>query len=189
MSHSKAVYSELLEHRGGRITKTVIVVFFGSCFLAILSQLAIPLPFTPVPLTLQTLGVFLLGGVLGSRLATYSVLAYLAQGSCGLPVFAGGLAGPLWLFDAKAGFLISFIIAAFLIGKMIEKRPSANLLYILFSLFLGQLMISATGMAWLSFYVGLHQAFLFGVLPFLSGAAVKITSAALILKGHAICKT
>jgi biotin transport system substrate-specific component len=165
-----------------------LITLLGSVFLAILSQIAIPLPFTPVPLTLQTLGVFLLGGVLGSRRACYSVLGYLIQGCCGLPVFAGGLANPLWVLGAKAGFLLSFIAAALLIGRLIEKRASPSFLYLLYALTLGQLVIFAIGMSWLSFFVGLPKAFLFGVLPFLSGAALKITAGALCLKGYAMCR-
>ncbi len=164
------------------------IALLGSIFLAILSQLSIPLPLTPIPLTLQTLGVFLLGGMLGSRRAAYSVIGYLAQGCIGLPVFAGGLANPLWMLDSKAGFLLSFIGAAFLIGKMLEARTTPSFLYTLGALALGQLAIFTIGMGWLSLYVGLPKAFLFGVLPFLSGAALKITAAALCLKGYALCR-
>ncbi len=164
-----------------------IIAFLGSVFLAILSQLSIPLPFTPVPLTLQTFGIFILGGILGSRLAVYSVLAYLVQGTCGLPVLAGGIANPLWFLDPKAGFLVSFVVAAYLIGKLLENRKEASLFIFLLSLVIGQLAISLIGMFWLAIYVGLSKAFLFGVLPFLSAAAIKITAGALSLKGYGMC--
>lgn len=185
MTQSKAL---VVEHRIGKVSLEVLIVLLGSLFLALFSQLSIPLAFTPVPLTLQTLGVFILAGTLGSKRATYSVLAYLAQSCCGLPVLAGGLANPLWFLDLKAGFLVSFIAAAFLIGKMIEKRPHSNLLYLALSLVVGQLVISFIGMIWLSFYVGLYKAFMFGVVPFLSGAGLKIIAGALILKGYAMCR-
>jgi len=169
------------------LSKEVLIVLGGSCFLAILSQLAIPLPFTPVPLTLQTFAVFLLAGILGSRRAVYSVLAHLVQGCCGLPVLAGGTTNPLWFAEPKAGFLFSFLAAVFLIGKLLEKRDRATLLYIALSLSLGQLAISGIGMLWLSLYFGLSKAFYFGVAPFLSGAAIKITAATLCLKGYSLC--
>jgi biotin transport system substrate-specific component len=160
----------------------------GSIFLALMSQVAFPLPFTPIPFSLQTLAVFLLGGVLGSKRAGFSVLAYLVQGSCGLPVFAGGLANPLWLLDVKAGFIASFLVAAFMIGKLLEKNPRENLFYLLGTLCLGQTVIFALGMGWLSFYSGLEKAFVFGVVPFLSGAMVKIGAAASILKGYQLMR-
>src|SRR5262245_5158687 len=102
-------------------------VLLGSIFLALMSQLAVHLPYTTVPFTMQTLGVFLLGGILGSKQGALSVLTYLAQGTVGLPVFAGGVANPRWFCDPKAGYLISFTLAAFLIGKAIEKTKVARI--------------------------------------------------------------
>ena len=170
------------------IPKEILFALGGSCFLVLLSQVAIPLPFTPVPLTLQTFGVFLLAGFLGSRRSVYSILAYLLQGCCGLPVLAGYMANPLWFIEPKAGFLFSFIAAAFLIGKLVEKRKPTFFI-LLFSLTAGQLVISGIGMLWLSLTFGLSKAFYFGVFPFLSGAAIKIVAAALCLKGYALCRT
>jgi biotin transport system substrate-specific component len=159
-----------------------MIAGLGSCFLAIMSQFSIPLIVTPVPLTLQTLAVFILGGILGGRRAAYSVIAYLIQGCCLLPVFAGWVSNPLWIMGPQAGFLISFVIASFVIGKMIEKKPGAHILYYVGALVVGQLVIFGLGMAWLSFYVGVSKAFLFGVVPFLSGAALKIIVGSLVIR-------
>ncbi len=160
----------------------LLIASAGSCFLAIMSQFSIPLIVTPVPLTLQTLAVFILGGVLGGRRAAYSVIAYLLQGCFFLPVFAGGVVNPLWIMGPQAGFLISFVVAAFVIGKMSEKRPGAHILYYVGVLVVGQLVIFGLGMAWLSFYVGVSKAFMFGVVPFLSGAALKILVGSLAIR-------
>jgi len=160
----------------------LMIAGLGSCFLALMSQVSIPLLFTPVPLTLQTLAVFILGGVLGGRRAAYSVIGYLVQGCCLLPVFAGGVSNPLWIMGPQAGFLISFVAAAFLIGKLIEKRPQAHILYYAGALGVGQLMIFGLGVAWLSFYLGVSKAFLCGVVPFLSGAALKIMVGSLVIR-------
>ncbi len=165
-----------------RILVELMIAGLGSCFLAIMSQFSIPLIITPVPLTLQTLAVFILGGVLGSRRAAYSVIAYLIQGCCLLPVFAGGVSNPLWIMGPQAGFLISFAFAAFVIGKMIEGRPQAHILYYVGALGVGQLVIFVMGMAWLSFYLGVSKAFTCGVVPFLSGAALKITAGSLAIR-------
>ncbi|MBS3904011.1 MAG: biotin transporter BioY [Simkania sp.] len=166
----------------------LLIAMAGGCFLAIASQLAIPLPFTPVPLTLQTLAIFVLGGILGSRRSMYSVFAYLVQCCCGLPVLAGGGVNPFWIVDPKAGFLISFIVAAFLIGKMTEKRAHISVFYLLMTLLVGQITISSMGMIWLAVYVGWAKAFFFGVVPFLSGAVIKIIAGAFILKGYQMCR-
>jgi biotin transport system substrate-specific component len=164
-----------------RILIELMIAVLGSCFLAIMSQVSIPLIVTPVPLTLQTLSVFILGGVLGGRRSAYSVIAYLIQGCCLLPVFAGGISNPLWMIGPQAGFLISFVIAAFVIGKMIERRPQAHIIYYVGALVVGQLVIFGLGMAWLSLYLGVSKAFMCGVVPFLSGAALKIMAGSLVI--------
>lgn len=164
-----------------RILVELMIAGLGSCFLAIMSQLSIPLIVTPVPLTLQTLAVFILGGVLGGRRGAYSVIAYLIQGCCLLPVFAGGISNPLWIMGPQAGFLISFVIAAFVIGKMIERRPQAQIVYYVGALVVGQVVIFGLGMAWLSLYLGVSKAFMCGVVPFLSGAALKIMAGSLVI--------
>jgi biotin transport system substrate-specific component len=154
----------------------IIAAAAGSLFLALLSQVSIPLPGTPVPLTLQTLGVFLLGGFLGGRIAIVSILLYLLEGALGLPVFAGWKINPLWILSPNAGFLLSFIPAVMLIGKLGKG---------VLSLSLAQAVISIIGMLWLSFYVGsLKSAFFLGVLPFLVGAGIKIIAGTLILKSY-----
>jgi biotin transport system substrate-specific component len=167
-----------------RVVVELMTACLGSCFLAVMSQIAIPLSMTPIPVTLQTFAVFLLGGVLGSRRAVYSVLAYLIQGCCLLPVFAGGVSNPLWILGPHAGFLISFAVGAYIIGKMIEKHRKRSIFYILMALASGQMAIFAIGMGWLSFYIGLEKAFLYGVLPFLPGAALKITAASVVIRGY-----
>src|SRR3990167_5991049 len=126
------------------------VAFAGSILLAFFAQFSIHLPFTPVPVTLQTLGVFLLAGLLGPTRGFWSVLFYLVEGSIGLPVFAGGLAKPLWFISSTAGFLFAFLPATFLIGKLLECRPNGgSWVYILFTLVLGQFVMYAFGMTWL----------------------------------------
>lgn len=179
MTQNEAV---LIKNVKSRVAIELIVACLGSCFLALMSQAAIPLSITPIPVTMQTLAVFLLGGVLGSRRAVYSVLAYLIQGCCGLPVFAGGVANPLWILGPQAGFLVSFTAAAYLIGKMIEKNPHGHILYMLFSITMGQLMIFAIGIAWLSMFIGPSKALMFGFFPFLTGAALKIMTASVAIR-------
>ncbi len=159
------------------------LAFAGSILLAFLSQYYIPLPFTPVPISLQTIGVFLLGGLLGPAKGFLSVLFYLLEGTFGLPVFAGGLAKPLWFSASTAGFLFSFLFTVPLIGKLLENKLRKSWLYIFISLSIAQAIMFLFGMGWLSLSEGLKRAFMLGVAPFLVGAVVKIVVSTLILKG------
>jgi biotin transport system substrate-specific component len=159
------------------------IAFAGSILLAFLSQYSITLPFTPVPISLQTIGVFLLGGLLGPVRGFLSVLLYLIEGTIGLPVFAGGLAKPLWFSASTAGFLFSFLFTVPLIGKMLENKLNKNWLYIFLSLTFAQVVMFIFGMGWLSLSLGLKRAFTLGVAPFLVGAIVKIAVSTLILRG------
>lgn len=162
---------------------TCLTVVCGSLYLALMSQIALKLPLLPVHMSLQTFAVFTLAGTLGSRKAFASVALYLAEGTCGLPVFAGGVASPMWFFMPKGGFLVGFALAAFAVGKLLEIRKPWTVPHIAFSVVCGQLIIYACGMTWLSFFVGVDMAFLVGVYPFLSGAFVKLIAATSYLKG------
>ncbi len=159
------------------------IAFAGSILLAFLSQYYIPLPFTPVPISMQTIGVFLIGGLLGPTRGFLSVLLYLVEGTIGLPVFAGGLAKPLWFNASTAGFLFSFLFTVPLIGKLLVNKLHKSWLYIFTSLLIAQLIMFLFGMGWLSLSEGLKKAFYLGVYPFLIGAIVKIVVSTLILKG------
>lgn len=165
-----------------RVIKELSLVIGGGCFLALMSQVAIPLIGTPIPVTLQTLGVFLLGGILGAKRAAWSVIAYLLQGCFCLPVFAGGVSNPVWFLSPQAGFLLSFVIAAFVIGKLLEKKNRYHIFHLVGVLCIGQLVIFGLGMIWLSFFVGISKGFLLGVVPFLSGAAFKIMVGSLVIR-------
>ena len=155
-----------------------LIALGGSAFLALLSQWALPLPFTPVPVTLQTLGICLLGGVLGSRLAFLSVFAYLVEGSLGLPVFAGGL--------LTAGYRFAFLPAAWVAGWAFEGASFSRIAVVST---LSTLLVLVVGTAWLGAFVGVSQAVLVGFIPFLAGSVVKILFGALFLKGYTAYRT
>src|ERR1700722_4998083 len=101
------------------ITYDLLCILGGTLFLALLSQLSFDLWFTPVPITLQTLGVMLIGSLLGSKRGAICILVYLSEGACGLPVFAGGATGPAILLGPTGGYLLSFVASAFLIGFLL----------------------------------------------------------------------
>ncbi len=159
---------------------TFLSVVAGSLFLALMSQLSLYLWFTPVPLSMQTLAVLMLGAVLGPKRGSLAVIAYLTEASLGLPFFAGGAAGLATLLGPKGGYLLGFILSAFLVGFLLEGKK--GYLRTLAALSVGTLVILASGALWLSFYVGGHNALAMGVYPFLVGDLLKVGAAAALLR-------
>lgn len=146
-------------------------VLIAGLLISLAGSLSIPLPFTPVPLALRSLVVFGVSVWLGSaRNASFAVLVFLFQAACGLPVLAGGLKS---FFGPTGGYLVGYLVAAFLIGLFCEKVRQKNLFswMILFSVATG--VIYLFGASYLSLFVK-DQAILLGVVPFLIGDAVKV---------------
>lgn len=150
-----------------------IQVVLSSCLLALVAQVKIPLSFTPVPLTLQTIAVMGIGALLGSRLGALATLVYLAQGGLGLPVFAGGNLGLHYFFGLTGGYLVGFVVQAFVVGWFFERRSSLSLLQKWGVFFLATLLQLSLGALWLTKFVGWSQAISQGMLPFLWGDALK----------------
>jgi biotin transport system substrate-specific component len=167
---------------------TLTLVLLGSVFLAIMARISIPLPFTPVPVTMQTLAVFLLGGMLGGKKAALSVGAYLIEGTVGLPVFSKGLANPSWFLGATAGYLLGFVAAAYAIGTLLEKRPARSFYSVLAIVSIGEVIILSLGTAWMSVFLGFNKAFAAGIVPFVIGGSMKVVIAASLLYGSSLIK-
>lgn len=163
------------------LATSFVIAIVGSVLLALLARLSIPVPFSPVPITGQTLGVLLLSGMLGSRLATMTVLIYLFEGAIGIPVFAGGALGLLYLLGPTGGYLLGFVIAAYLVGFLTEKGWNNKFSTTILSMTLGTAIILAFGVSWLSITAGLLNAINIGLIPYLPGAAIKISIAATII--------
>lgn len=163
---------------GNRLLRGALLAVLGSALLAISAKVQVP--FWPVPMTLQTGVVLLLGAALGWRLAASTVLLYLAEGAFGLPVFAGG-AGPAYLLGPTGGYLAGFLAAAVAVGWLVERGWGRSLASSALAMLLGDLLIFACGLAWLSTLVGFETAVGAGLLPFLAGEAVKIALAAALL--------
>jgi biotin transport system substrate-specific component len=153
------------------------------CFTAVAAQLAAPLPFTPVPVTMQTLFVVLAGLTLGARDGFYALLAYLAIGFAGAPVFAGFSFGPAALLGPTAGYLVSFpaaaLVSGYLFGRLGGSRVAA-----FFASLCGMALILASGASYLSFVLGLPfaQTASLAILPFIAGDLAKAGLAALLSK-------
>lgn len=152
------------------------IVASGSLLLALCAQLSFPLPFSPVPITGQTFAVLLIGATFGPRRAAAAMLLYLAEGAAGLPVFApGGAPGLLRFAGPTAGFLLSYPLAAFLLGWMVERLPR-RLLCWLAAVTAAMAVIYLFGATWLKLVANLSwaEAITLAVLPFLPGAVLKV---------------
>lgn len=160
------------------VLRNVLLVVGGSLATALAAQLAVPLPFSPVPLTGQTLAVLLVGMTLGARRGFASLALYLAEGAAGLPVFAGGAAGPAVLIGPTAGYLIAFPFAAALTGALAERGWDRNPFTTIAAMLLGSVVIFAGGLAGLSRFVPPEGLLAAGLLPFIPGDLVKTVLAA-----------
>ncbi len=158
-----------------------LAIFGGSLFLALLSQVAIPLGFTPVPFTLQTFGLILLPALLGRKKATLSVLCYLFEGAVGLPVFALGASGIARLIGPSGGYLLAFPVATYLVGYLLERGYKDRFLKSLAALWLGSALVLLLGTLWLGLYVGFARAAALGLVPFLLGDFIKALLAAILI--------
>lgn len=163
--------------RSLRTLSTALQCITGSVFLGLMSQFSVQLPFTPVPITLQTFALFLLILAQGKKKASYSVILYLMQATLGLPVLNGGLVNPAWMLSPTAGYLIGFLGCTYVGGYMLERKRNPGFGWTLFSLACGQSVLFLMGTAYLSYFVGLNNAFTLGVAPFLLGAVLKLCSA------------
>ncbi|MCO1599896.1 biotin transporter BioY [Desulfosporosinus nitroreducens] len=142
----------------------------------------ITIPMQPVPITLQTLFTGLAGVLLGGYAGALSQVVYVLLGVIGLPVFSGGKAGLGTLIGPTGGYLIGFIVAAYVIGKMVEAKKEPGLAWLGLSLVVGNLVIYTLGVAQLSLvaHLSIPKALLAGVVPFLVGDVLKLVATALI---------
>ena len=159
----------------------------GSLLVAGLAQVSIRLPFTPVPITGQTLGVLLVGASLGPALGAASLLLYLAEGAVGLPFFADGGHGVsvLGLSSATGGYLWGFVLAAALIGWLSHLGWDRSIRSSIGAMFLGEVVLYGVGVPWLmsSLGVPLEKGLEFGLYPFVIGDTLKLLAAAALLPG------
>ncbi len=164
----------------GGLVRDAVLIAGGAGLVGLSAQFVIPLPFTPIPLSLQTLTVLLVGSALGSIRGLSSMALYLAVGMLGVGWFAQGRSG--WEF-ASFGYILGFVVAAYLVGKLAERGADRSPLKTAGAMALGNLAIYAVGVPFLMAYahLSLGQALLLGVVPFLIGDAIKIVIAAGLL--------
>ncbi len=178
-----ATYTAILRPRAKRLAwlYDLTLIVGGSLLVALSAQLAFRLPFSPVPITGQTLAVLLVGALLGSVRGGLSMLLYLAQGVAGLPVFAAGGAGVAYFLGPTGGYLLGFVAGATLTGLLAERGWDRRIGTTLMAMLLGTVVIYAAGLIWLVVFAGAVNVLAAGLYPFLPGAVVKIVVAAMLL--------
>jgi len=183
--------------RGNAILRSVVLVAAGVAVMTLSAKVQVPIP--PVPVTLQTLALPLIAAALGSRLGYITMLAYLALGFAGQPVFANTppqVAGPLYFLGGTGGFLVAYPLAAWIIGLVAERTAGRSPAKLFAGMLVGDIVIFAFGFAWLAFFfqiadgaVGRGVAFAWdkAVLPFLLPDLVKLAlAAALVTAGSSL---
>jgi biotin transport system substrate-specific component len=162
----------------------VVLIVLGSAVMAGLAQLSFRLPSTPVPVSAQTLGVLLVGASLGAWRGAAAMLLYLGEGAVGLPVFAEGHAGTIWLTSAPTtGFLWGFVAAAGIIGLLAQLGWDRSVGSAIGAMLVGEVVVFAFGIAWLAHFLGVsaEEAREFALYPFVVGELLKLAIAASVL--------
>ncbi|MGH7680544.1 MAG: biotin transporter BioY [Candidatus Eiseniibacteriota bacterium] len=157
------------------------LVLLGSALIALSARVAVPLPFSPVPITGQTFAVLLVGAALGRWRGAAAVMAYLAEGAAGLPVFAGVHTGPAALVGPTGGYLFGFVPAAWFCGALAERGWDRTVPGTIAAMVLGNVVIFAIALPWLARFTGASNVWALGFWPFIPGDIVKIALAAAAL--------
>lgn len=188
-AHPGALVTRALPDGAMRLVASVLLVLAGTAVLAIAAKIKVP--FFPVPMTLQTLAVVALASAYGARLGVLTVLAYLAEGMLGLPVFTNTpplLAGPAYFMGPTGGFLAGFVAMAAIVGAAADRGWAASWPKMFGAMLAGEVVMMALGLVWLAWFaslssgasgLGLSTAFSAGVMPFILGDLLKIALAAL----------
>lgn len=156
-------------------------VLFGSLLIAASTQVEVP--FYPVPMTMQTFAVLLVGLLFGARLGALTVLVYLAEAAAGLPILSGG--ANMWMLLVKpstTGYLVGFVGAAYVAG-LIAERMAGRLTGAVAGAVAGEAVLMLCGVAFLAALIGTGNAVTYGFLPFVLGDVLKIVLAVVVAHG------
>lgn len=168
------------------IARRSLAIGLGALIVALAAQVVVPVPFSPVPMTLQPLAVIAVGGLLGGAAGASALLLYIALGILGLPVFAAGGSGVTHLLGPTGGYLLAFPVAAGVAGALTGRSPDAaapsSVLRVLLACALAMVIIHAGGVAQLALLGGDPAlAFRVGFVPFLTGDLLKVGLAATLI--------
>jgi biotin transport system substrate-specific component len=182
MTTGTATLQRTLIPAAGSLADVAFVVA-GAALIAASAQVAIPLPFTPVPITGQTFSVLLVGAALGTARGGSSALLYVLVGALGVPVYAEGSGGVAVLTGPTGGYLLAFPLAAALVGRLAERRWDRRFPSALGAMLCGNVLVYLVGLPWLavSLGTGLERTLELGLYPFVPGDVVKLSFAAALL--------
>jgi biotin transport system substrate-specific component len=174
----KSMATSVARPQASAITKNIVVVIGASLFVALCAQVSVPLPFTPVPLSLVNFAVLLVGLMLGSKRGFAALALYLAEGAVGLPVFAHA-GGFIHLVGPTGGYLIAYPFVAFLAGFIFERGSRSFARAIVASIG-AELLLFVAGVSWLMilFHQPFASAAVLGLYPFFFGEIIKVMAAA-----------
>jgi biotin transport system substrate-specific component len=165
----------------GRAVVNTLTIIGASILIALAAQVAIPIPGSPVPLTLQPIAVLLVGVTLGAWRGSAAAALYLLEGISGLPVFAQGHGGPVWLIAPTAGYLWSYPFAAWLAGFVSQRGWGSSIVRSVSGMLLALGVIYLGGWSWLATLTNMRVAFITGVAPFVLADIIKVAIAASLL--------
>ena len=168
------------ENNSQKIFRYGVITLSGSALIALCAQVSVP--FYPVPVTMQTFAVILIGLTYGWRLGGITVALYLIEGSIGLPVFAGGKGGMIVMMGPTAGYLYGFFLAAVACGWFTERGFDRSYLKLIVPLLAGNVLLYTSGLIWLGNFIGWDKPVLeLGLYPFIPGDLMKIALVAVLL--------
>jgi len=184
MNSDAATLRLALLYRPTWLTDTVLVTL-GAGMVAVAAQVSIPLPFTPVPITGQTFAVLLVGASLGAGRGIASLLLYVLVGIAGAPVYAEGAHGWAVVSGATGGYLVGFVAAAAITGRLAERRWDRRFSSALAAMLTGNVVIYLVGLPWLAIVLdtGLERTLELGLYPFVPGDVLKLYLAGMLLPG------
>jgi biotin transport system substrate-specific component len=165
----------------GRVAADIALIVGATAIIAIAAQIAITMPFSPVPMTLQPLAVLFVGAALGARRGAAAAVLYLLEGAAGLPVFAQAHGGAIWLAGPTAGYLLSYPFAAFVAGWFSERGWGNTIVRAVSGMLVALAVVYAGGWSWLAQFVGPEKAFVMGIAPFVVADVVKVAIGAALL--------
>jgi biotin transport system substrate-specific component len=175
MSANLLTLRSVVAPRSSALTHALFIVG-GTAFIAVMAQVSLPVPGSPVPVTGQTLAVLLVGTTYGARLGVATFSTYMFAGIAGAPIFAGGTYGIDRVLGATGGYLFGMLLASAVLGFLAERRADQKFSTSFPALLLGNLIIFSFGLTWLHFSLDLTWAktFSMGLTPFILGEALKI---------------
>lgn len=179
MKNNSIIVDQIYPLNGtSRFIKNTLLILFGSFLLALSSKVQVP--FWPVPMTMQTFVVFLIGMTYGWKLSLITLLVYIIEGGLGFPVFATG-SGIAYLMGPTAGYIYGMLFASLIIGFLSEKGFSQTYFKSLISLLIGSIIIFVFGVGYLGSIIGFDKAINFGLLPFIPSELFKIALAVFLI--------